>query len=301
MAKMNKIIECVPNFSEGRDVEKIEKIVEPFRGKDDVKLLDYQNDEDHNRSVVTVVGSPQPLKKAVIEAVGVAIDVIDMRKHKGQHPRMGAVDVVPFIPLKNVDMPEAVSISKSVAKEVSQKYNLPVFLYEESASRPQRRNLAMIRKGQFEGMTEKLKDTTWQPDYGPATLHPTAGVTAIGARMPLVAYNVNLDTKQLDIADAIAKKVRHISGGLKYCKGIGIELKDRGIVQVSMNMTDYTRTALYRVFELIRIEARRYGVNVVGSEIVGLVPMAALIDTAAYYLGLEEFTMEQVLETRIWE
>lgn len=301
VTNVKRILECVPNFSEGRDVEKIEKIVEPFRGKDDVKLLDYQNDEDHNRSVVTVVGSPQPLKKAVIEAVGVAIDVIDMRKHKGQHPRMGAVDVVPFIPLKNVDMPEAVSISKSVAKEVSQKYNLPVFLYEESASRPQRRNLAMIRKGQFEGMTEKLKDTTWQPDYGPATLHPTAGVTAIGARMPLVAYNVNLDTKQLDIADAIAKKVRHISGGLKYCKGIGIELKDRGIVQVSMNMTDYTRTALYRVFELIRIEARRYGVNVVGSEIVGLVPMAALIDTAAYYLGLEEFTMEQVLETRIWE
>ena len=301
VTNVKRILECVPNFSEGRDVEKIEKIVEPFRGKDDVKLLDYQNDEDHNRSVVTVVGSPQPLKKAVIEAVGVAIDVIDMRKHKGQHPRMGAIDVVPFIPLKNVDMPEAVSISKSVAKEVSQKYNLPVFLYEESASRSQRRNLATIRKGQFEGMAEKLKDSTWQPDYGPAVIHPTAGVTAIGARMPLVAYNVNLDTKQLDIADAIAKKVRHISGGLKYCKGIGIELKDRGIVQVSMNMTDYTRTALYQVFELIRIEARRYGVNVVGSEIVGLVPMAALIDTAAYYLGLEEFTMEQVLETRIWE
>jgi glutamate formiminotransferase len=301
MAGMKKIIECVPNFSEGRDLEKIEKIVEPFKGKGDVKLLDYQNDEDHNRLVVTAVGSPEPLKKAVVEAMGVAIDVIDMRKHKGQHPRMGAVDVVPFIPLKNVDMPEAVSISKSVAKEVSQKFNLPVFLYEESASRPQRHNLATIRKGQFEGMPEKLKDTTWQPDYGPATLHPTAGVTAIGARMPLVAYNVNLDTKQLDIADAIAKKVRHISGGLKYCKGIGIELKGRGIVQVSMNMTDYTRTALYRVFELIRIEARRYGVNVIGSEIVGLVPMAALIDTAAYYLGLEEFTVEQVLETRIWE
>jgi glutamate formiminotransferase len=214
---------------------------------------------------------------------------------------MGAVDVVPFIPLKNVDMKEAVGISQEVAKEISKVHKLPVFLYEESATRSQRRNLATIRKGQFEGMAEKLKDSTWQPDYGPAVIHLTAGVTAIGARMPLVAYNVNLDTKQLDIADAIAKKVRHISGGLKYCKGIGIELKDRGIVQVSMNMTDYTRTALYRVFELIRIEARRYGVNVVGSEIVGLVPMAALIDTAAYYLGLEEFTMEQVLETRIWE
>ncbi len=301
MAGMKKIIECVPNFSEGRDVGKIEKIVDPFRGKDDVKLLDYQSDEDHNRMVVTVVGSPEPLKKAVIEAMGVAIDVIDMRKHKGQHPRMGAVDVVPFIPLKNVDMKEAVGISQEVAKEISKLHKLPVFLYEESASRQQTRNLAAIRKGQFEGMAEKLKDSSWQPDYGPAAVHPTAGVTAIGARMPLVAYNVNLDTQQLDIADAIAKKVRHISGGLRYCKGIGIELKERGIVQVSMNMTDYTRTALYRVFELIRIEAKRYGVNIVGSEIVGLVPMAALIDTAAYFLGLEEFTMEQVLETRIWE
>ena len=301
MAIMKKIIECVPNFSEGRDVGKIEKIVDPFRGKDDVKLLDYQSDEDHNRMVVTVVGSPEPLKKAVIEAMGVAIDVIDMRKHKGQHPRMGAVDVVPFIPLKNVDMKEAVGISQEVAKEISKLHKLPVFLYEESASRQQTRNLAAIRKGQFEGMAEKLKDSSWQPDYGPAAVHPTAGVTAIGARMPLVAYNVNLDTQQLDIADAIAKKVRHISGGLRYCKGIGIELKERGIVQVSMNMTDYTRTALYRVFELIRIEAKRYGVNIVGSEIVGLVPMAALIDSAAYYLGLEEFTMEQVLETRIWE
>jgi len=301
VTSVRRILECVPNFSEGRDVEKIEKIVDPFRGKDGVKLLDYQNDEDHNRLVVTSVGSPEPLKKAVIEAMGAAIDVIDMRKHKGQHPRMGAVDVVPFIPLKNVDMKEAVGISQEVAKEISKAHKLPVFLYEESASRSQRRNLATIRKGQFEGMAEKLKASIWQPDYGPATIHPTAGVTAIGARMPLVAYNVNLDTNQLNIADAIAKKVRHISGGLQYCKGIGIELKDRGIVQVSMNMTDYTRTALYRVFELIRIEARRYGVNVIGSEIVGLVPLAALIDTAAYYLGLEEFTVKQVLETRIWE
>ncbi len=301
VTNLKKILECVPNFSEGRDVEKIEKIVGPFRGKDDVKLLDYQNDEDHNRLVVTVIGSPEPLKKAVIEAMGVAIDVIDMRKHRGQHPRMGAVDVVPFIALKNIDIKEAVGISQEVAKEISKVHKLPVFLYEESASQSQRRNLATIRKGQFEEMAEKLKDSTWQPDYGPATIHPTAGVTAIGARMPLVAYNVNLDTNQLNIADAIAKRVRHISGGLRYCKGIGIELKDRGIVQVSMNMTDYTRSALYRVFELIRIEARRYGVNVVGSEIIGLVPMAALIDTAAYYLGLEEFTMEQVLETRIWE
>ncbi len=301
MATMNKILECVPNFSEGRDLKKIEKIVEPFRGKDGVKLLDYQNDEDHNRSVVTAVGEPEALKAAVIESMGIAIKHIDMRSHQGQHPRMGAIDVVPFIPVKNVSVEEAVKISQATAREAAAKYELPIFLYEQSASRPERQNLATIRKGQFEAMAEKLAQPEWKPDFGPAQIHPTAGVTAMGARMPLVAYNVNLDTNQLEIADLIAKKVRHISGGLRYCKGIGIELKDRGIVQVSMNMTDYTKTALYRVFELIRIEARRYGVNVVGSEVIGLVPMEALIDTAAYYLGLENFSMEQVLEYRIYE
>ncbi len=301
MAAMNKILECVPNFSEGRDLKKIEKIVEPFRGKDGVKLLDYQNDEDHNRSVVTAVGEPEALKAAVIESMGIAIKHIDMRSHQGQHPRMGAIDVVPFIPVKNVSVEEAVKISQATAREAAAKYELPIFLYEQSASRPERQNLATIRKGQFEAMAEKLTQPEWKPDFGPAQIHPTAGVTAMGARMPLVAYNVNLDTNQQEIADLIAKKVRHISGGLHYCKGIGIELKDRGIVQVSMNMTDYTKTALYRVFELIRIEARRYGVNVVGSEVIGLVPMEALIDTAAYYLGLENFSMEQVLEYRIYE
>jgi glutamate formiminotransferase len=301
MSSMQKIIECVPNYSEGRDLAKIEKIVAPFRGKEGVKLLDYQNDEDHNRAVVTVVGEPEPLKAAVVESMGIAIEVIDMRSHKGQHPRMGAIDVVPFIPVKNVSQEEAVAFSKEVAGAVADKYNLPVFLYEKSATRPERQNLATIRKGQFEAMAEKIRLPEWQPDLGPAEIHPTAGVTAMGARMPLVAYNVNLDTDNLDIADKIAKQVRHLSGGLRYCKAIGIELKDRGLVQVSMNMTDYTKTALYRVFELIKIEARRYGVNVVGSEIIGLVPMEALIDTAAYYLGLEEFSLEQVLEARIWE
>ena len=301
MSSMKQIVECVPNFSEGRDLKKVEKIVEPFRGKDGVKLLDYQSDEDHNRAVVTVVGSPEPLTEAIVEAMGVAIDVIDMRQHQGQHPRMGAIDVVPFIPVKNISPQEAVALSKDVAGKVAAKYNLPIFLYENSASRPERQNLATIRKGQFEGMAEKIKQQEWKPDFGPAEIHPSAGVTAIGARMPLVAYNVNLDTRNFEVADRIAKQVRHISGGLRYCKGIGIELKDRGIVQVSMNMTDYTKTALYRVFELIKIEARRYGVNVVGSEVIGLVPMEALIDTAAYYLGLEDFSMEQVLEARIWE
>jgi glutamate formiminotransferase len=298
---MKQIVECVPNFSEGRDLKKIEKIVEPFRAKDGVKLLDYQNDEDHNRAVVTVVGAPEPLKEAIVEAMGVAIDLIDMRQHQGQHPRMGAIDVIPLIPVKNVTPQEAVEISKDVASIAAEKYGLPIYLYEKSAARPERQNLADIRKGQFEGMAEKIRLPEWKPDCGPAEIHPTAGATAIGARMPLVAYNVNLDTSNFEIADRIAKQVRHISGGLRYCKGIGIELKDRGIVQVSMNMTDYSKTALYRVFELIKIEARRYGVNVVGSEIIGLVPMEALIDTAAFYLGLENFSMEQVLEYRIFD
>jgi glutamate formiminotransferase len=301
MADLKKILECVPNFSEGRDLKKIEKIVEPFRGKEGVKLLDYQNDEDHNRSVVTVVGEPEPLKNAVVESMGVAVERIDMRTHKGQHPRMGAIDVVPFIPVKNVSVQEAVDISKATAKLAAETYTLPIFLYEQSATRPERQNLATIRKGQFEAMAEKISQAQWAPDFGPARVHPTAGVTAMGARMPLVAFNVNLDTNRLEIADHIAKKVRHISGGLRYCKGIGIELKDRGIVQVSMNMTDYTKTALYRVVELIKIEARRFGVNVVGSEIIGLVPMEALIDSAVYYLGVEDFSMNQVLEYRIYE
>jgi glutamate formiminotransferase len=301
MSDMKKIIESVPNFSEGRDLDKIDKIINPFRGKRDVKLLDYQRDEDHNRLVVTAIGEPVSMKQAVVEAMGVAIDLIDMRKHKGQHPRMGAIDVVPFIPVKNISMSEAIDFSKDVAKEVAAKYALPVFLYEESATAPERQNLAAIRKGQFEKMAEKIKAPQWKPDFGPGEIHPSAGVTAIGARMPLVAFNVNLGTDDMKIADDIAKNVRHISGGLRYCKAIGIALKERGIVQVSMNMTDYTKTSLYRSFELVRTEAKRYGVNVIGSEIVGLVPMEALIDTAVYYMGIEKFTMEQVLEARIWE
>jgi glutamate formiminotransferase / 5-formyltetrahydrofolate cyclo-ligase len=301
MTGMKKIIECVPNFSEGRDLDKIEKIVKSFQGKDGVKLLDYQNDEDHNRLVVTVVGEPDALKTVLYEAFRSAIDVIDMRRHKGQHPRMGAVDVVPFIPIKNVSMAEAVDLSIQIAKHVSDTFNLPVFLYEASATRPERRNLANIRKGQFEGMAVKIMTPEWRPDFGPEKIHPTAGVTAFGARMPLVAFNVNLDTDNLAIANDIAEKVRHISGGLRYCKGIGVKLEERGMVQVSMNMTDYTKTALYRSFELIKMEARRYGVNVVGSEVIGLVPMAALIDTAVYFMGIENFSMEQVLEARIME
>ncbi|NBG87316.1 glutamate formimidoyltransferase [Isachenkonia alkalipeptolytica] len=298
---MNKIVQCVPNFSEGRDPKKVDRIVEPFRGKQGVKLLDYSSDEDHNRTVVTLVGEPDPLKEAVIEAMGIATEEIDMTKHEGQHPRMGATDVVPFIPIKNVTMDEAIELSKEVAKAVNEKYDLPIFLYEKSATAPHRQNLAKVRKGQFEAMEEKVQEEDWEPDFGGKKIHPTAGITAVGARMPLVAFNVNLDTDDIDFANQIAKNVRHLSGGFRYCKGIGIELKDRGIVQVSMNMTDFTKTALYRVFELIKIEAKRYGVNVVGSEIIGLLPMEALIDTAVYYLGVEDFSMDQVLEQRIME
>jgi glutamate formiminotransferase len=298
---MKKIIECVPNFSEGKDPEKIKRILEPFQSRQNVRLLDHQRDADHNRLVVTSVGEPEALQETLVAATGVAVEVIDMRKHQGQHPRMGAVDVIPFIPVKNVTMEETVHLSREVAKTIWEKYGLPVFLYEASAVDPARKDLAGIRKGQFEGMAEKVKLPGWKPDFGETKIHPTAGVVAIGARMPLVAFNVNLSTDNIQIADSIAKAVRHISGGLRYCKAIGVDLKERNIVQVSMNMTDFTKTPLHRVVELIKIEAKRYGVSVVGSEIVGLVPMGALIDSAAYYMGLEDFTINQILEVRTME
>jgi glutamate formiminotransferase len=296
---MDRIIECVPNFSEGRNTEKIEKILDVFRGKKGVKLLDYSSDDNHNRTVVTIVGEPEEIKRVMVEAIGKAVELIDLNYHQGQHPRMGAVDVVPFIPVRNVTVEEADKLAKDVAKEAAEKYNLPFFLYEKSASAPHRENLANVRKGQFEGMKEKMKDELWKPDFGPDTIHPTAGVTAIGARMPLIAFNVNLATFDIEVANRIAKQVRHISGGFRYVKAIGVELHDRGLVQVSMNLTDYTKTSIYRVFETIKMEAARYGVNVVGSEIVGLIPMQALVDTAEYYLRLENFKYDQVLETRL--
>lgn len=296
-----KIMECVPNFSEGRDKNKIEKIVNSFRNKEGVKLLDYSNDEDHNRLVVTTVGTPEALKEAVLEAIGTAVKLIDLNHHEGQHPRMGAVDVVPFIPIKGCDTEEAIAMSKEVGSEIAARYNVPVFLYEKSASSPARENLAAIRKGQFEGMAEKIKLPEWRPDFGPAERHPTAGCVAVGARMPLVAYNINLNTPDLEIASAIAKRIRFIGGGLRYCKAMGVDLHDRGITQVSINMTDFTKTHLYQAMEMVKFEAKRYGVSVVGSEIIGLVPMAALIDTAQYYLGLEDFSADQVLESRIME
>ncbi|MDD2482466.1 MAG: glutamate formimidoyltransferase, partial [Lutispora sp.] len=278
-----------------------EKIMDCFRGKDGVKLLDYSADQNHNRLVVTIVGEMEPVKNAVVEAMGLAALIIDMTKHTGEHPRMGATDVVPFIPFKNVSMTEVIELSKEVAREAAKRYNIPIFLYEKSAANPGRENLAAVRKGQFEGMAEKLQQPEWKPDFGPDKVHPTAGVTAIGARMPLVAFNVNLNTSNKDIAAQIAKNIRHLNGGLRFCKAIGIDLSDKGIAQVSMNLTDYTKTAMYRAYELIRIEAKRYGVYPIGSEIIGTIPMEALIDTAVYYLGVENFSMDQVLETRMME
>ena len=294
---MDKILESVPNFSEGRDLEKVERIVNVFRAKENVKLLDYSSDKDHNRTVITVIGEPQALKNSMIEAVGIAVETIDLTKHEGQHPRLGAVDVIPFIPLRNTTLDEADIIAKELGKTIAEKYRLPVYFYEKSASAQHRQNLAAIRKGEFEGLTEKMKMPQWKPDAGPQERHPTAGATVTGARMPLIAFNVNLNTTNFEIADKIAKKIRFIGGGLRYCKAMGINLKERELMQVSMNLTDYTKTSIYQAVEMIRFEAQRYGVSIAGCELVGLVPLQAVVDTASYYLGLEGFSTKQILET----
>lgn len=298
---MARLVQCVPNFSEGKDKKIIEKIVEEIRIMEEVKLLDYSMDKDHNRSVVTFVGEPEKVIEAAFNAVKVASELIDMSTHVGEHPRMGATDVIPLVPISDVSMEECVEYSRKLGERIGKELNIPVFLYEKSASSPNRENLANIRRGQYEGMAEKLKEEEWQPDFGPNTLNIKAGVTAIGARMPLVAFNVNLDTDDITIAKNIAKVVRASGGGFTYCKALGIEIKERNIVQVSMNMVDYTKTSLFRVFDTIEREANRYGVNVIGSEIIGLVPMNALIDVADYYLKLENFDSSQVLEKRIFE
>lgn len=294
-----QLIECIPNFSEGRNTEIVDQIVAPFRSQKNVKLLDYQRDEDHHRLVVTVLGEPVALAACLMDAVAQAISLIDMRTHRGQHPRMGAVDVVPFVPIRNMSMDDAVEVSRKVGKVLADRFDLPVFLYEAAAVNPSRTNLSDIRSGEFENMPEKLKQAAWKPDFGPAKVHPTAGVTAVGARPPLVAFNVNLNTDRLEIAKQIARAIRFKDGGLRYCKAMGVPLEARGQVQVTMNLTDVSHTAIYRVYELIRIEAKRFGVTLCGSEIVGLVPMAALTDCAAYYLGLENFSLAQVLETHL--
>lgn len=296
---MNKIIETVPNFSEGRDEAVIKMIADCFCDVKEVKLLDVKPDRDHHRTVVTAIGEPEPLKNCVLKAFDTAIKHIDLTKHKGEHPRMGAVDVVPFIPVRGSNMNECIELAKEVARTVAAKHSLPVFLYEAAATAPDRQNLANIRKGEFEGWPEKIKDPKWKPDFGPDKVHPTAGATVIGAREYLIAFNINLATNDLKVADKIARAIRGSSGGFVNVKAMGVELSGRGIVQVSMNMVNYKKTPLFRAFEMVRCEAARYGVNVIGSEIIGLTPMEAMIQCADYFLRLENFEIKQVIENNI--
>jgi glutamate formiminotransferase / 5-formyltetrahydrofolate cyclo-ligase len=298
---MKKIIECIPNFSEGRNKETIEKIMDTLRGKDGIKLLDYSSDSDHNRTVVTFIGEPEAVEKVIINMASVVYENIDMTIHKGGHPRMGALDVVPFVPVSGVSMEECIELANRVGKQIAESFNVPVYLYEDAAKCADRQNLANVRKGQYEGFFEKIKNDGWKPDYGPSEVNVKGGCTAVGARVPLVAFNVNLGTDNIEIANSIAKVVRHIGGGLRFVKAMGVKIEDRNIVQVSMNLVSYEKTAVYRAFEMIKMEAKRYGVPVIGSEVVGLVPMAALIQSAEYYLQIENFSMEQVLEKRIWQ
>lgn len=296
---MARLVECVPNFSEGRNKEVIEAIVEEVRKVKGVKLLDYSSDEDHNRTVVTFVGDLENIKEAAFNLAKKASELIDMTMHKGGHPRMGATDVMPFIPVSDVNMAECVDIAKEVGRRIGSELDIPVYLYEDAASADYRRNLADVRKGQYEGFFEKIKQPEWKPDFGPSEMNAKSGATAVGARVPLVAFNVNLGTSNVEIADKIAKTVRYLGGGLRFVKAMGVKLEERNIVQVSMNLVNYEKTAIYRAHEMVKMEAQRYGVPVVGTEVIGLLPMKALIDCAEYYLQIEDFSMEQILEKRI--
>lgn len=295
-----KRVMCIPNYSEGRDLEKVDKIVECFRAKENVKLVDYQPDKDHNRTVVEVIGDPDAVIDCVIESVKVAQEVIDMTKHEGGHPRMGAVDVVPFIPITETTTEECVDYANRVGKAIGD-LGIPVYLYEDAATSKSRKNLAKVRKGQYEGFFEKIKEDGWEPDYGPHEMNAKSGCTAVGARFHLVAFNVNLNTDKFEIADAIARKVRHIGGGLAKVKGIGLSLEDKGMVQVSMNLVDYRKSAIYQALEMIKYEAKRYGVTVGETELIGMVPLQALIDTASYYLQCHDLRADQVIETLLIE
>ena len=297
---MAKIVECIPNFSEGQRQEVIDALVETAQSVPGVLLLDHSSDPSHNRSVFTLVGDPEHIGEAAFRLCKLASEKIDMTQHTGEHPRMGATDVIPFVPIQDVTVEECVEISKQVAQRVWDELKIPSFLYEYSATSPERKNLAKVRKGQFEGMPEKLLLPEWAPDYGKREIHPTAGITAIGARPFLVAFNVNLNTSNLDIANAIAKTIRGSSGGYAHCKAIGVMLEGRNIAQVSMNMVNCEGTPLYRVYEAIRFEAARWGAEIIGSEIIGLAPAKALIDAAEYYLKIENFDYgKQVLENHL--
>ena len=298
---MTKIIQCVPNFSEGRCNKTIKALIEVAESSPRATLVNHSSDTSHNRTVITLIGDTKGIKNAAINLAKAAIEHIDLTKHSGEHPRMGAVDVIPFVPLKNVTMEECVQLSKETGKTIAEELDIPVYLYEESATACVRRNLADIRRGQFEGLAKKIQSPGWQPDYGPQAPHPTAGAVAVGARKPLIAFNANLSTSDIKIAENIAKRVRGSSGGLKYCKAIGIMLTDQGVAQVSMNLVDYNCTSIYSALELIKTEAKFYGVHVIETELIGLAPAKALIDCAKYYLQLRDFDYHQhVLENHIW-
>jgi glutamate formiminotransferase / formiminotetrahydrofolate cyclodeaminase len=297
---MRRLIECVPNFSEGRDASKVMALIEVMSKVPGVWVLDQEMDADHNRSVITLAGEPEAVGEAAILGTGKALDLIDMTVHKGAHPRVGATDVVPFIPVEGVTLEDCVALARRVGNEIWKRYRIPVFFYEAAATRPDRVNLENVRRGQFEGMKEEMKKNhERQPDVGEPKMHPTAGVTVVGARKFLVAYNVNLNTPDISIANKIAKAIRFSSGGLRYVKSMGVQLKARNLAQVSINLTDYEQTPMHRVYEMVKREATRYGAVPVGSEIVGLVPKKAIETAADYFLQLENFSPAQVFENKL--
>jgi glutamate formiminotransferase / 5-formyltetrahydrofolate cyclo-ligase len=293
------LIECIPNVSEGRRSEIVNSMADAIRAVPGVRLLDFSSDPSHNRSVFTLVGDATGVEAAVLALYERALAAIDLRTHTGEHPRLGAVDVVPFVPIEGVTMADCVALARRVGATVAERFQLPVYLYEEASTNPARKNLEDIRRGEFEGLAAKMAAPEWAPDFGPATPHPSAGATVIGARMPLIAYNINLATNRLDVAKKIAAAIRHSSGGFRFVKAAGFMLDDRGIVQVSMNLTNYEKTPIFRVFEVVKREAARYGVQVLESEIVGLIPSAALHAAAEYYLQIEGFKPDQVLENKL--
>ena len=294
------LIECVPNFSEGRRKDVIEAIVAPFKNRKGCYLFDYRADEDHNRLVVSLCGEPEVICDALIEAGKVAVANIDLNTHKGAHPRMGAIDVIPFTPISGITMDECVELSHKFAHRYWDELKIPVFYYEASAVRPDRTRLEQVRKGQYEALKDLVKtDPSRAADVGDNQLHPTAGGTAIGARKFLVAFNVNLNTTNVEIAKIIAKRVRASGGGFTTVKGMGVDLPEKMLVQVSMNLVDYEKTAMYRVLEFIRMEAARWGVTVNGTEVYGMIPAGAMLDSAAYYLQVDDFHNDQVLELKL--
>jgi glutamate formiminotransferase / 5-formyltetrahydrofolate cyclo-ligase len=299
---MARLIECIPNVSEGRRDEVVAAIAAAaVKAAPGVVLLDRTSDSDHNRSVLTFLGDGEPLVAAMTALVEASLAAIDLRTHRGAHPRLGAVDVIPFVPVRGATTAECVELAKTLGRTLAERFGLPVYLYEDAAAVPERQNLATIRKGEFEGLAKKMGDPAWKPDFGPAAPHPSGGAVVVGARAPLIAYNINLATADLAVADRIAKAIRHLSGGFRFVKAMGVKLEARGQVQVSINMTNFEKTPLHRVFETVRSEAERQGVAVVGSEIVGLVPQAALLAAAGHYLRLEADPGPQVLENKLLE